>query len=279
MADVVALTESDAAAGKATTTVPMVQRALSRGGNRPDPGDDLQQAPVGVVSHHHPARRTPGAETFRLERVRRPRAPTARPARVGQDGRVYADHHLISLAGSARSCDLGCRAKMTASPVATASPHALTAPAVPPTLGAFPRRVSERDTRWRREWNVPGASRSSRRARDSARRAVPPLLRRRRVSRTRRHPASCSPSSMPSRARRHGCAALAMPSSFARTVASAAGSPGTERCAPLARLVKPRPSPSILRTGAPSSASGSYTSVTFERPPAEPSPTLPRPSA
>ncbi len=56
--EVVALGEAAAAARKAAVAIPMVKRAPQSGGNRARPGPDLQQAPVLVVAHHHPARIT-----------------------------------------------------------------------------------------------------------------------------------------------------------------------------------------------------------------------------
>ena len=50
------LAEADPAAGEAAPPVPRVERPPQGGGNGPGPGPDLQQAPVIVVAHHHPAR-------------------------------------------------------------------------------------------------------------------------------------------------------------------------------------------------------------------------------
>src|SRR6266498_5124291 len=56
VAEMMPLAIAHAAAGEAATPVPMVERSPHGGGNRPGPGPDLQQAPLLVVAHHHPAR-------------------------------------------------------------------------------------------------------------------------------------------------------------------------------------------------------------------------------
>ncbi len=56
VAEMMPLAEAAAAAGEAATPVTMVEGSTQGGGNRPGPGTDLQQAPVVVVAHHHPAR-------------------------------------------------------------------------------------------------------------------------------------------------------------------------------------------------------------------------------
>jgi hypothetical protein len=95
------LPEPDAAAGKAATPVPMAKRPPQGGGNRPRPGTNLDQAPVVVVTHHHPARIARQA----LGRFRG-NAPTAiehglpRLIRIGQHLRIDMDHHLIALTRS-----------------------------------------------------------------------------------------------------------------------------------------------------------------------------------
>ena len=95
-------TEADAAAGEAATAVPMVERSPQSGGNRPGPGTDLQQAPIVVVTHHHPARVAREA----LGRVRgNARAVLEhglpRRIRIGQHLGIDVDHHLVTLARGA----------------------------------------------------------------------------------------------------------------------------------------------------------------------------------
>ncbi len=102
VAEMMPLTEADAAAGEAATAVPMVERSPQSGGNRPGPGTDLQQAPIVVVTHHHPARVAREA----LGRVRgNARAVLEhglpRRIRIGQHLGIDVDHHLVTLARGA----------------------------------------------------------------------------------------------------------------------------------------------------------------------------------
>ncbi len=102
VADVMPLTERQSAAREAATPVPMVQRSPQRRGNRPRPGADLQQAAVGVVSHHHPAgvarqasRRFRGNARAVLE------YGLARLIGVRQHRGIDVQHYLVALARTA----------------------------------------------------------------------------------------------------------------------------------------------------------------------------------
>jgi hypothetical protein len=81
----------------------MVERSSQGGGNRPGPGTDLQQAPVFVMAHHHPARvarQAPGRFCGNARAVLEDRL--ARLIRIGQRLGVDVDHHLATLAWGAR---------------------------------------------------------------------------------------------------------------------------------------------------------------------------------
>jgi len=56
VAQVMPLAERQPAAREAAGPVPVVERSPQCRGNRPGPGPDLQEAPVVIVPHHHPAR-------------------------------------------------------------------------------------------------------------------------------------------------------------------------------------------------------------------------------
>ena len=102
VAEMMPLPEADAAAGKAATPVPMVERPPQGGGNRPRPGPDLHYAPIVVVTHHHPARVARQA----LGRFRG-NARTAiehglpRLIRIGQHLGIDVNHYLVALARGA----------------------------------------------------------------------------------------------------------------------------------------------------------------------------------
>jgi hypothetical protein len=87
------------AAREAAAAVPVVQRPPQRRGNRPRAGSDLDDAPVFVVAHHHPARVARQASR-RLRGNARPAREDGLPGLigVGQHRRVDVDHHLVPLA-------------------------------------------------------------------------------------------------------------------------------------------------------------------------------------
>jgi len=96
------LADADAAAREAAAPVPMLERAPHGGGNRPGPGPDLQQAPLRVVTHHHPAgiaRQAAGRLRGNARAVLEDRLP--RLIRIGQRRGVDVDHHLVALARGA----------------------------------------------------------------------------------------------------------------------------------------------------------------------------------
>ncbi len=96
------LAEPDATAGEAATPVPMMERSSQGRGNRPRPGPDLHQAPVVVVTHHHPARVTRQAlGRFRGNARAAIEHGLARLIRIGQHLGIDVDHHLIALARGA----------------------------------------------------------------------------------------------------------------------------------------------------------------------------------
>ncbi len=102
VAEMMPLPEADAAAGKAATPVPMVERSTQSGGNRPGLGTDLQQAPVVVVAHHHPTRVARQAlGRFRGNARAAVEHGLPRLIRIGQHLGVDVDHHLVALARGA----------------------------------------------------------------------------------------------------------------------------------------------------------------------------------
>src|SRR5262245_10401931 len=56
MPNVMALDESAPTAREATAPIAMLQCPPQRRWNRPRPGPDLHEGPVGIVPHHHSAR-------------------------------------------------------------------------------------------------------------------------------------------------------------------------------------------------------------------------------
>jgi hypothetical protein len=56
VADVMPLAEREPAARKAAAAVPVMERAPQRRRDCPRPDPDLDDTPVGIVAHHHPAR-------------------------------------------------------------------------------------------------------------------------------------------------------------------------------------------------------------------------------
>jgi len=98
VAEVMPLGEAATAARKPAAPVPMVEGAPQGGGNRPGPGTDLQQAPVVVVAHHHPARVARQALDRFLGNARAVlEHGVARLIRIGQHLGVDVDHHLVAL--------------------------------------------------------------------------------------------------------------------------------------------------------------------------------------
>ena len=103
VAEMVPLSEADAAAGEAAAAVPMVERPPQGRGNRPGPGPDLDQAAILVMAHNHlagVARQAPGR--FRGNARAVLEDGLARLLRLGQRRGVDVDHHLVALARRAR---------------------------------------------------------------------------------------------------------------------------------------------------------------------------------
>ena len=94
----VSLAKTSVAAGKAAAAVPMEQRSPQRRRDRAGLGADLENAPIGIVLHDHPARVASKA----LRRFCR-NAPTifddglAGLIGVFQDAGVHVNHHLVVL--------------------------------------------------------------------------------------------------------------------------------------------------------------------------------------
>ncbi|MEK7444133.1 MAG: hypothetical protein AABZ70_04690 [candidate division NC10 bacterium] len=102
VAEMVPLAIAHAAAGETAAAVPMVKRSPQGGGNRPGPGTDLQQAPIVIVAHHHPACvATQALGRFRGNARAVLEDRLARLIRIGQRLGVDVDHHLIALARGA----------------------------------------------------------------------------------------------------------------------------------------------------------------------------------
>jgi len=99
VAQMMPLAEADTAAWEAATSVPMVERSTQGGRNRPRPGPDLQQAPVVVVAHHHPARVARQA-LGRFRGNARAAIEHGLPGliRIGQHLGIDVHHHLVALA-------------------------------------------------------------------------------------------------------------------------------------------------------------------------------------
>jgi hypothetical protein len=100
--DVVSLPDTHAAAREATPVVAMVQRPPESRRDRAGPGADLRHAPVRVMAHDDPARIAGQAlrrSSWNAETVFE--HGLAWLGRVGQDGGVDVDDHLIVLARSA----------------------------------------------------------------------------------------------------------------------------------------------------------------------------------
>jgi hypothetical protein len=98
VAEMMPLPKADAAAGEAATPVPMVERPSQGGGNRPCPGPDLQQTPVVIVAHHHPARVARQAlGRFRGNARAAIEHGLARLIRIGQHLGLDVDDDLIAL--------------------------------------------------------------------------------------------------------------------------------------------------------------------------------------
>src|SRR2546426_3766554 len=102
VAEMVPLREADAAAGKATTSIAMIERPPQGGRNRPGPGPDFDRPPAFVMPHHHAAgiaRQT--ARRFRGNAHTPLEDRNARPIRVGQRRSIDVDHDLVALTGGA----------------------------------------------------------------------------------------------------------------------------------------------------------------------------------
>ncbi len=102
VAEVVPLADTDAAAGKAAATVPMVQRPPERRRNRPRAGPDLHDPAVRGVTHDDAARVARQAlGRFRGNARAVLEDGLARLIGVRQDGGVDVDDDLVPLAGGA----------------------------------------------------------------------------------------------------------------------------------------------------------------------------------
>src|SRR5262249_42693768 len=100
--DVVRLPDAYAATREATPAVPAVQRPPESRGNRTGPGADLCHTPVRVMTHYD-ARGVAGQalrrSSWNAQAVLEHGLP--RLGRVGQDGGIHVDDHLIALAQDA----------------------------------------------------------------------------------------------------------------------------------------------------------------------------------
>jgi len=102
VAEMVPLREADAAAGKATTSIAMIERPPQGGRNRPGPGPDFDRPPAFVMPHHHPAgiaRQT--ARRFRGNAHTLLEDRTARLIRIGERRSIDVDHYLVAIARGA----------------------------------------------------------------------------------------------------------------------------------------------------------------------------------
>jgi hypothetical protein len=92
------LAEWEPAAREATAAVSVVERAPQRRRNRPRSRPDLHDAPVRIVSHHHPgcvARQAP--RRFRGNVCATLEDGLTRLIRVRQHRSIDVDHDLVSL--------------------------------------------------------------------------------------------------------------------------------------------------------------------------------------